>query len=338
MSVSANALVMKEININLVRRTLKEKREATKQQIAEATGLSTVTVATILNQLTEEDLVIDVGSVASAGGRPAQLFRFNENHSHVLVLFTHEQAGEDMLYVRVANLNGVSVYEVDTPLAEIDLHTFEPYIDAALQEYATIRAVGFGLPGVEFGGQVLGGDYPALTGTAFLTHYQERYHLPMIFENDVNAASVGYCRRHQIASEAATVYLYFPQKYPPGGGIYINGKLYRGYSNYAGEVAGMPLGINWYDPTLYTSPARICEAIAILIEAISLLLNPQSVILYGAFLTDTHLDDIRQRCAARQPAKSIPRIALADDFTLDYQNGIIEETLALLEPQFPISL
>ena len=329
---------MKEINIHLVRRTLKEMREATKQQIAEATGLSTVTVATILHQLIEESRVIDAGFIASAGGRPAQRFRFNENHSHVLVLFTHERDGQDVLYVRVANLNGAAVYEVETPLAEINLHTCEPYIDAALQAYASIAAIGFGLPGVEFGGQVLGADYPALTGTAFLAHYQARYHLPMIFENDVNAACVGYCRRNQIASEAATMYLYFPQKYAPGGGIYIDGKLYRGFSNYAGEVAGMPLGINWLDPALYTSPERVCEAIATLIEAISLLLNPQSVILYGAFLTDTHLDDIRQRCAARQPANSIPHLSLATDFTLDFQNGIIEEALALLEPQFPISL
>lgn len=35
MSTSANALVMKEININLLRRTLKARREATKQQIAQ---------------------------------------------------------------------------------------------------------------------------------------------------------------------------------------------------------------------------------------------------------------------------------------------------------------
>lgn len=338
MSVSANALVMKEININLVRHTLKLKQEATKQQIAEATGLSTVTVATILQKLIEENVVFDVGQVASMGGRPAQLFRFNENHAHVLALFTHERDGMDMLHLRVANLNGTCIYQVDTPLTEIHLRTFEPYIDAVLQEYASIRAIGFGLPGVELGGHILGGDYPALTGTAFVAHYHERYQMPVSVENDVNAASVGYCRRHQIESEAAALYLYFPQKYPPGGGIYINGRLYKGYSHYAGEIAGMPLGIDWNNASLYETPERICEAIATLIEAISLLLNPQHVILHGTFLTEQHLRDIQRRCAARQPVHSIPHLSLAADFTLDYQNGIIEEALALLEPQPPISL
>lgn len=338
MNLGANALIMKEININLVRRALKLQQEGTKLQIAEATGLSTVTVGTILQRLIEEHVAIDAGLVASMGGRPAQLFRFNENHSHVLVLFTHEQAGMDMLYVRVVNLNGKSVYATETSLTDINIHTFESYIDAALAEYPSIRAIGFGLPGVELKGNVLSADYLALTGTHFVAHYRTRYQLPVIFENDVNAASVGYCRHHKIESEAATLYLYFPRKYPPGAGIYINGNLYKGFSHYAGEVAGMPLGINWNDPTLYTSSERIGEAIATLITAISLLLNPQSVILYGNFLNREQLLDIQQRCVAHQPVHSIPHLMLATDFTSDYQNGMIEETLALLEPHLSISM
>src|SRR5260221_13036555 len=102
-------------------------------------SLSTVTVATILQKLIEENVVSDAGLVASMGGRPAQRFRFNENYSHILVLFTHEEESLDMLYVRVANLYGKSVYEVDVPLPEINLQTFKEYIDTALQEHPTIR-------------------------------------------------------------------------------------------------------------------------------------------------------------------------------------------------------
>lgn len=338
MNSNANAIVMKEINTNLVRRVLKIKREATRHQIAEATGLSTVTVASILQKLIEENMVFDAGLVASMGGRPSQLFRFNEEHSHVLVLFTHEEKGLDVLYIRIANLAGVPVYEKEVPLSDIHLNTFEAFIDMALEEYSSIRAIGFGLPGVELNGRVLGADYPALAGTQFIEHYQKRYQLPVIFENDVNAACVGYCRAHQIESEAATLYLYFPQKYPPGGGIYIDGKLYKGFSNFAGEIAGMPVGIDWHDPALYQSPERICTAISKVITAINMLLNPHSIILYASFLTDAHLLEIQQRCERYQPANSLAALQLADDFTLDYQNGMIAQTLMLLEPQPSISL
>lgn len=336
MNVSGNALVMKEMNINLVRRTLKAQQQATKHQIAEATGLSTVTIGTILQKLVEDHIVFEVGLVASMGGRPAQQFRFNENYAHVLVLFTHEQNGLDRLYLRVVDLFGTCIHELDTPLADIHLRAFESHIDAVIEQYSAIRAIGFGLPGVELEGKILLSDYPALVGTAFLEHYRERYQLPVLFENDVNAACVGYCKRNRIVAEAAVVYLYFPQKYPPGGGIYINGKLYKGNSHYAGEVALLPLDVDWRSPELYITFERICDAVAKVIVSTSSLLNPHRVVLYGEFFTTDHLTVIQQKCAVLLPANSIPAVGLAHDFTLDYQEGMIEETLALLEPQLSI--
>lgn len=331
MGVNVNALVMKEHNTNLVRRTLKEMRTGTRAQIAEATGLSTVTVATILQHLEDERAVTEVGNVASMGGRPAQVFRFNPEHAHVLVLFMNEEAGQDVLHVGVTNLYGEVVHAEDAPLVDIGVRSFEPAIRRLLVEYPTIRAIGFGLPGVELNGRLLLADYHALAGMDYVAHYRERFGLPLIVENDVNAACVGYCRRNGIDSEAAILYLYFPQKYPPGGGICIDGRLYKGFSNFAGEVAGMPLGINWRDQTLYTSPGRFVEAAAKLIAAASMLLNPRSVVLYGAFLTDEHLHEIEQHCIANLPYDSIPRLLRAEDFTLDYQHGMVYETLALLE-------
>jgi hypothetical protein len=336
MSISANALVMKEININLVRRTLKALKQATKHQIAEATGLSTVTVATLLQELVEHHEAFEAGFAASIGGRPARLFRFNENHAHVLILFTHEREGLDMLHARVVNLFGIALYERDTPLAAIDLRAFEPYIDLAMQEYPSIRAIGFGLPGVVLNGKFIAGDYPELVGAELLAHYQKRYQVPILFENDVNAASVGYSKRTGI--DAATlVYLYFPQKYPPGAGIVIDGKLRKGSSNFAGEIGSLPFGVNWYDPDLYTSLERVTDAIAQLTIIVSSLLNPHRLILFGAFLTLSHLERIRQQCTLRLSPHAIPAIRLTEDFTLDYQTGMIEETLALLEPQRSIS-
>ncbi len=338
MSTGANALVIKQINVQLVRRALKQLGDATKQQLAEATGLSTVTVGTVLQRLVEEGSALDVGLAASMGGRPAQLFRYNAAYAHALVLFPQAQDGLDLLRVRVVNLCGAVVYHADLPLAEVELATFEPHIEAALRAFPTIRAIGFGLPGVEWGGNLLAADYPALAGTAFRAHYRERFGLPVVVHNDVNAACVGYCRRHAVGAETAAVYLYFPQKYPPGGGIYLEGKLYQGAGSYAGEVAGMPLGIDWRDATLYESPERVGAAIATLIAAISFLLNPERVILSGPFLGEEELRMIKERCAAHQPAGSIPQLALAADFALDYFTGLAAEALALLEPPAPISL
>ncbi|MAU12624.1 MAG: hypothetical protein CL607_22575 [Anaerolineaceae bacterium] len=338
MSISGNALVMKEININLVRKTLKAKREATKHQIAQATGLSTVTVATMLQELVDNNEAFEAGLAASMGGRPAQLFHFNENHAHVLVLFTHEQDGLDRLYIRVADLFGTCIHAVDVPLAEITLTTFEAYIDQAMQEYPSIKAIGLGLPGVVLDGTFITGDYQALVGAPLLPHYEARYDLPVLFANDVNAATVGYVKRVDIDAGDGVVYFYFPQKYPPGAGFYLDGKLYKGYRHHAGEITQLPFDVNWRDSDLYRSPEQVSEAISELIIMTSSLLNPRGIVLYGSFLTDLHIRLIQDVCRTRLLADAMPAIHLTQDFTQDYEIGMIQETLALLEPQISISL
>lgn len=336
MTISGNALLMREVNTNLVRTSLKTRKQATRQQIAEETGLSTVTVATIIQQLIETNEIFQIGPIPSNGGRPAYQFRFNENFAHVLALFTHEQDGKDLLHIRIANLYGEVVQAQDVALENIHIASFEPWIDACLQEYPSIRAIGFGLPGFELNGKIILVDYPALIGERLCEVYSQRYHLPVIFENDVNAAAIGYCKRKKLQSEAAIIYAYFPKKYPPGAGIYLNGKLYKGLSNYAGEFSTIPFEIDWLNPTLYQSPRQFCPALAKVIIAMNSLLNPHSIVLYGSFLTPDSIETISQICAERLPLSSIPHLLLAEDFTADFQAGILAETLACLEPHLSL--
>ncbi len=335
MNRNGNALVTRELNSNLVRDVLKEKRTATKQQLAEATGLTAMTIAAILQQLEKNHEVTAGDQVASGGGRPALQFLFNGDYAHVLILFTHEKNGADMLYVRVVNLFGERVFGLEEELKEISLNSFEPYIEEMRNRFPTIRAIGFGLPGVERGGSIVALDYPALVGDSFMEHYRLKYGLPVVFVNDVNAAVVGYCRRKGIASPA--VYLYFPKKFPPGAGIYLNGGLYCGDSNYAGEVANLPLGVDWSSTELYRSPGLFCGAVGKLTAAVCSLLNPHIVILHGSFLQEEHIKPIAAECAGFLPADAMPKLAVSGNFTLDYQTGMAQETLALIQPRLALT-
>lgn len=333
MSISGNALVMKEVNINLVWRTLKLKTQATKQQIAQETGLSIVTVGTILQQLVQDGEAFDAEAAASSGGRPAQQFRFNEDFAHALIIFLHEEGGKDTAHLRVVNLYGESIYTENRQMEAITLECFEPWIDILLVQYPTIRAIGFGLPGVEYEGRMILTDYKELTGRPIVEHYKERYGLPVLVENDVNAAVIGYCRRRQVVSEAATVYIYFPTKCGPGSGIYIDGKLYKGSGGFAGEVASIPLGIDWDDQTLYASLERFIEAVAKLVVAVCSIINPYAITFSSSLLSPQLLEGIAAHCTEQLPKSVVPVLGLSQDFTLDYQYGMAFETLALLEPQ-----
>ena len=334
-SVSGNSIVMKEINKNIVRNALKAERQATKHELSQMTGLSTVTVGTILQELTVENEAYEDERLPSGGGRPPKNYCYNGEFGHVIVIYTHEDMGEDKMFISVANLFGECIYKQEEILIHPNLNTFESIIDKLLEEYQTIKAIGFGMPGFEYNEVVTVHDYKEITGTRFTEHYKERYNLPVIFENDVNAAVAGYCTFNHIERESAVVYIFFPEQYPPGAGICINGNIYKGFTNFAGEVDQMPIGIDWRKID-YDSFEATCDGISKLVTSITCILNPQEIILSGAFLTEQHVEKIKERCNKALKDMFVPELQLSASFHIDYERGVIKSTLDLLTPKLSI--
>jgi predicted NBD/HSP70 family sugar kinase len=330
MMQGSNPLQLKEYNLRVVRQALKSLRAATRQQVAAAAGLSTVTVATLLRSLVEGSEALVGDMVPSKGGRPSVQYHFNAEHSLVLVLFTRETEGQDTLYYRAADLYGSIIDAGELAMTPDSLQAFEPLIDRMLDLHPNIKALGFCLPGIEIDGRVVTTDYPALAGTDIIPHFRKKYGLPALFENDVNAAAVGFAQGHPLAPLDTIAYLYFPRKYPPGSGLLIEGKLFRGKAHYAGEVSLLPLGIDWSDPGLYSSPEDSIQAVARVIASLSSVLNPHRVVLQAEFLSDGQLRGILERCERLLPEAVRPELVSSTDFTGDLQAGIVSLTLDLL--------
>jgi len=335
-NIGGNALIIREINLNLVRRVLKEKKQATKKQIADTAGLSVVTVGTMLQHLVSRNEVLEAGMSSSSGGRPAQQYIYNENYALALILFPHEKTGGIFIHSTVVNLSGSCVHEEDMPVKLVDLAAFETLIDEWLERCPSIQAIGFGLPGAEVEGKMIVSDYEALLGISVTEHFSSRYRKPVVIENDVNAAVIGFCNRTQVAADAAVVYLYFPERFPPGAGIYIHGRLYKGRRSFAGEIAHMPLDIPWGEPSLASGDA-LCEAVAKLTVAVSSVLNPDAVVLYGSFLRPEHVKAVSALCSLRLPSSVMPAILLSENFAADYTEGMIVQTLNTLRPNLQLT-
>lgn len=331
-NIGGNALVIRELNISLVRKELKERGEATKRQIAESTGLSIVTVGTVLQELIEQGEVREGKMSSSSGGRPAQLYIYNDEHALALILFPYEEQGSITIQSTVVTLSGRRLLEASRIVQQIDLSTFEQLIDDTLLQFPAISALGFGLPGSEVEGIMVVSDYEALRGIPVTAYFKNRYKMPVVIENDVNAAVTGYCSsRFPKDFDSTVVYFYFPDRFPPGAGIFLSGKLYKGRRGFAGEVAHMPLGISWGDSGMLSSVSALNESIAKLTVGVSSVLNPDIVVLYGSFLNGEHLHAVTEQCRAALPAGTVPEILLSDDFSVDYLNGMIAQTLRSLE-------
>ncbi|WP_379151683.1 ROK family protein [Paenibacillus sp. sgz5001063] len=330
-NIGGNALVIKEVNINLVRGVLKEHKQVTKRQIAEETGLSIVTVSTVLEFLIRHSEVKAAGQISSSGGRPAQQYIYNDEHVLALIMFPFEELGGISIRCTVVTLIGRCLYQVNRQVSRVDLACFEAIIDELLVLYPAIEAIGFGLPGAEADGRLVVSDYEALRGIAVAEYFRQHYHKRVMIENDVNAAAIGHFSRFEMKSEGSAVYLYFPDRFPPGAGMIINGRLYKGRSGFAGEVANIPLGISWDSCEWQSTPAKLTDAVSKLAVAVSSVLNPDTIVLYGSFLKEGHLSLITEQCAALLPSGMVPCVVLSTDFAGDYLEGMIVSTLATLE-------
>ncbi len=133
-----------------------------RQDLSEATGLSSASVSNVIRELIGEGIVTDAGSVDSDGGRPRILLRMNPGYGYVVGI----DVGETRVRVEMFDLTMAVRARADHPLDPRE-HGAEVIVErilaclAAVQSEAGVDAAaiigaGVGVPGVvEHGPEVL---------------------------------------------------------------------------------------------------------------------------------------------------------------------------------------
>lgn len=332
-AVQAN--LIRQANLDRLRLAMRELRTATRPQLARQTGLSVVTVNALADVLAASGEIIDADDPALAtGGRPALRYRYNAHFQLALAIHTGEavHTGEadrqDAIHAEVVDLLGDVVDRQEATLDDISAEALEHMIAEMLTRHPAIRAIGIGLPGLEVGGS-LDVDYRALAGKELVTRLKERFRMPVAFENDANAAVLGFCTGS--ACQGRTIVgIYVPEKYPPGAGICIDGHIYRGRDGFAGEVKHLP-GANV--PGQATPLANLAAILASLAITFTCVLNPDTIVLYRNNLSRQTLEAVLKKCRQVIPAGFLPEIVASDGFQADFSKGIRAIALQALEQQ-----
>jgi predicted NBD/HSP70 family sugar kinase len=245
--IAAGAQFMREVNAAAVLSRLRAEPSMSVSALAKAIGLSRQAVTRSLNALTEEGLV-EFGSLdrdSSRAGRPAQLVRFRAEAGHVLGVSISPQD----LRVAVADLCG-TVVAADAvsfgarPSADEVVRTLLSAVERTL-EAAGRTALWFasvGTPGIvdpAAGVIKLIPSMPGLTGDVLLSRLREPLGCPIYLDNDVKLATQGERRRNAEQREDSLVMLHWGERV--GAGIVLNGELYRGASNDAGDIGFLDL-------------------------------------------------------------------------------------------------
>lgn len=323
--MSINMFDMKKSNAQTVLWALCSCKTSTIKELAQDTGLSFATVGNILNRFVESGEAMPGEQVLDTGGRPSQAYTFNAEHAHVLALSAQVRNGKSSILACIGNLYGEVVWRTEQCFDCIRLASFDVMIGLCLQAYPTIRSLSFSLPGVERDGVILANDYKELEGASFTDYFQSRYQMPVIVENDVNIAVFGYGRN--MRPNSVIVGIYFPKYYNPGAGIMIDGKILKGACGYAGEIACLPLGIDWLSMD-YENPPEAEPAITKVISAFSGIVNPSHVVLYGDFFTGALKEAIRQTISALAMRDIFPSIAYKSNMDSDIISGLIVQAVS----------
>ncbi|WP_410768896.1 ROK family protein [Fontibacillus sp. BL9] len=325
----AGSNLMKEININLVRRAIKQTGIATKPQLASLTGLSVVTITSLVKELLDIGELSEDETVPSNGGRPALTYRYNYDFSLALVIYLNEKQGNDVVVATVVNLQETVLWREEFCIPLFEHKPFYEMISLIIGNHPSIKVIGIGIPGQSVDGEIKVTSHELLQGVRMIEDLQSRFGLPVVLENDVNAALTGYCAQNETKENQCILGVYFPKSYPPGMGIYADGKVVRGKDGLAGEIKYLPIDVDWKYPL---ESEKFIEVVCTIIHMINVILAPDKIVMYQSQMDNDTWNRFWEAYKSEHFMPSNPEVIVLDSFHEDFEAGMRWLTLKELEP------
>jgi predicted NBD/HSP70 family sugar kinase len=182
-------------NRSVLLRSLYFDRPCGRQDLSEATGLSSASVSNVIRELIHEGIVVEAGSVDSDGGRPRVLLRINPDHGYVVGV----DVGETRIRVELFDLTMAVRANADIPLEPRE-HGVDVVVDRIFRCLSAVLAeggvppeailgVGVGVPGVvEHGAEmVLDGQTYGWDAVPLERLLRAGTDLPLYIDNGANA-------------------------------------------------------------------------------------------------------------------------------------------------------
>ena len=225
----------------------------TRAELIKATGLSAPTIGSLTSELIRRDLLHDLGTAPSRGGRRPSLMEFNARYGFAVSI----DIGPTRTRLAIADLRQERLAHdvVATPasLPPCDLlHQIVRDVESLMERNGVPRdrvlAVAVGVPGVvdEQTGVVslapnLEGWQDVPVGSLLARAFQA----PVFVENDVNLAILGEHWRGVAQGHDTCAFIFVGTGI--GAAVLIDGRLHRGHHYMAGEIAVMCMGPQYLD-------------------------------------------------------------------------------------------
>lgn len=322
----ADAGEIKNINTKLIRRMFKQNKTLSKNTLSRETGLSFSTINRLVDRLVEAGELVEMGAGNSTGGRCAQLYALNPMFQVTLSL--RLEAAELKWFV--TDLTGYCLESKTESCESGVLKTIEELIRSVQIRYPQLGAIAMGVAGTVNHGIVTEPfGYEELRGVDLSAYIRQISSLPTAIEGDMFVASMGYCAGCREVPKAA-VCIYIGQL-GIGGGLVIGGNVWRGASEFAGELHYLPIEKNFEYVETKFDGADMVAYYGKIIRSYAALVNPDRVVLYENEFIAGKADAIRREFSFCLPPQAIPQLEVSRNFDGDYQLGLASIASDLLE-------
>lgn len=320
---------IKKIILRGIRTTLLELGSATKVELSHTLGISFPTISKFLAQMEKDGEIILVGLDGSSGGRRAKRYRYNPEHMLGLAIFLEKTETNYTIFNCVGEVKEQG--KAPSVLMDDGLNLLTTCIENIMTKYSKISSMAIGVPGSVDSGRIFYiPGYEQFQNFDLKGYYEEQFSIPVVVENDMNAAVLGYHNNRGIKDKQSLIYLYSGQN-GPGAGIMINGDVVRGSTFFSGEVSFVP---QYNDRNFRQAlengngpkKVTICEdyeidAISRLVASFVAIINPHTIIFSNDEVEKVILDKIAVGSSKYIPSEHLPSLTMSD-WKQDYLYGL----------------
>lgn len=249
-SSGTNNLVLRDLNMNSIFRTIQHGAPISRVDISEQTKLAQSTVSTITGELQESGFIRDCGHSTSTGGRRRILLEINPEGGY----FICADLSGSKIRIGVLDLSfrvvKEWVYENTTLRGENLLKDLISAISQARnwcdEKELRILSIGIATPGVmdSSTGMIVEASNLDWHQFKLIEFLEQKFQLPVIVENDTNAAAYGEFSHRSERDDEARNMLYIAVDTGVGAGLIMDKRLYKGSSGLAGEIGHVVVRID----------------------------------------------------------------------------------------------
>lgn len=343
--------LLKNINTDIVRDLIFKEGPISKPEIAERTELSLPTVKKRVDILLREGWIKESGRKGERVGRKAVLYEADRSHNMILMLY---KTGGFTGYL--VDITGMIHFEKEYIFQESDAEDYTEFLYKSIQQLkkrieGRILLIGVTVPGVVRSSGMIKHipEIPEWEKFNLQEVLQKYFETDVLVENDIRMSTLGYYDKNVEKQVQDMVYIFAERAL--SAGIVIDGRLHRGFENFAGELGFLVVHEDMKrqgqlqesrgdyeitimnilkqlesDPDSFVIQEQYYELLAKGIISVSCVLAPEMVVIQGKQLNESALDHITEQVRSQFPKDVMPQLRINTDSSCDVQ-GMIHECM-----------